>query len=167
VTPPEHAMSVRVAWLRTLRRYLCFLTLTSLVWETLQLPLYTIARTASASEIAFAVGHCTVGDLIIAAVSLLLSLSLFGEPEWPARSYIRVAIPAITMGVGYTVFSEWLNVEVRRSWAYTDLMPLLPPLGTGLSPVVQWIVLPGAALVWARNIGRSNLDDKRKSERRT
>ena len=56
-------------------------------------------------------------------------------------------------GLAYTVFSEWLNVEVRRSWAYSDLMPVLPPLGTGLSPVLQWVVIPSAALWMARRAG--------------
>jgi hypothetical protein len=29
-------------------------------------------------------------------------------------------------------------------------MPRLPLLGTGLSPIAQWFVVPTAALVWAR-----------------
>ncbi len=29
-------------------------------------------------------------------------------------------------------------------------MPRLPLLGTGLSPIVQWVVVPAGALVWAR-----------------
>ena len=50
------------------------------------------------------------------------------------------------LGVCYTVFSEWLNVFVREGWAYTDWMPVLPLLGTGLTPVLQWLLLPGLAL---------------------
>ena len=48
----------------------------------------------------------------------------------------------IAFGLAYTVFSEWLNVAVRKSWTYSGLMPVIPPLDTGLSPVLQWIVLP-------------------------
>jgi hypothetical protein len=63
---------------------------------------------------------------------------------------------ALSVGVGgaaYTVFSEWLNVEVLRTWSYTALMPRVPLLGTGLSPLVQWVVVPTATLVLFRLVG--------------
>ena len=53
---------------------------------------------------------------------------------------------AIVLGAGYTIFSEWLNVQIRRSWSYTAAMPVLPFLGTGLTPLFQWLVVPGLAL---------------------
>jgi hypothetical protein len=43
-----------------------------------------------------------------------------------------------------------LNVDVRQTWAYTDLMPKVPPLGTGLAPLLQWLLLPSVALHLAR-----------------
>ncbi len=64
-------------------------------------------------------------------------------------------------GLAYTVFSEWLNVNVRRSWAYSDLMLILPPFGTGLSPVLQWLVVPFVAL-WAVQRGNRLLSGKRR-----
>jgi hypothetical protein len=48
------------------------------------------------------------------------------------------------------VFSEWLNTEVRGSWAYSELMPVMPVVATGFSPVAQWIVIPIGAFWWAR-----------------
>ena len=53
---------------------------------------------------------------------------------------------AIVPGVAYTIFSEWLNVEIRRSWSYTAAMPVLPFLGTGLAPLLQWLIVPSLAL---------------------
>jgi hypothetical protein len=35
---------------------------------------------------------------------------------------------------------------------YTDAMPLVPPLGTGLSPLLQWLVVPSLGLRWAARI---------------
>ena len=35
---------------------------------------------------------------------------------------------------------------VRRNWSYSDLMPVIPSLGIGLSPVLQWVVIPALAL---------------------
>ena len=49
-------------------------------------------------------------------------------------------------GAAYTIFSEWPNVEIRRSWSYTTAMLVLPWLGTGLMPLLQWLIVPGLAL---------------------
>ena len=56
-----------------------------------------------------------------------------------------MALTAILLGLGYTVFSEWLNTQVRQSWSYTEAMPLLPPFGTGLTPFLQWVIVPAIA----------------------
>jgi hypothetical protein len=119
----------------------------NLAWEVAQLPLYTIWWTDPPGRIAFAVIHCTGGDLMIGAFALLAAVVVAGG-GWPenAASRRRVVVLTTVFGVGYTVFSEWLNVEVREAWAYTEAMPLLPPLSTGLTPVLQWALLPGPAL---------------------
>ena len=62
-----------------------------------------------------------------------------------AAGFARVAGVAMAAGVGYTVFSEWLNTAVRGSWAYADAMPIVPWLGIGLAPLLQWIVVPCVA----------------------
>ncbi|MFN0164218.1 MAG: hypothetical protein ACKVQQ_23525 [Burkholderiales bacterium] len=66
----------------------------------------------------------------------------------------RVAFLAVASGVGYTVFSEWLNTTARGSWTYADTMPVLPILDVGLTPVLQWVVVPCAAF-W---LGRRHVD---------
>jgi hypothetical protein len=137
-------------WLLVLRRYLPFVALANLAWEIVHLPLYTLWWEGSPWEIAFAVAHCTAGDVLIATASLVLALLLFGDRGWPERGFQQVAAATVVFGLGYTVFSEWLNTEVRRSWAYSDLMPVVPVLGTGLSPLMQWIVIPLAAFRWAQ-----------------
>ena len=138
-------------WLTVLRWYLLAIAVGNLVWEFAQPPLFTIWRSGSTGEIVFAVLHCTGGDILIATASLVLALVL-GGANWPTArlAYRRVALLTVALGIAYTVFSEWLNVVVRRSWAYTDLMPTLPLIGTGLSPLAQWIVVPLAAFWWAR-----------------
>lgn len=56
-------------------------------------------------------------------------------------------------GVGYTTFSEWLNVVVRGSWAYSELMPTvqLASFDLGLSPIAQWVAVPLLAFARARH----------------
>ena len=125
---------------------LTFLTL-NLVWELLQLPLYTIWWSDRWPQIAFALFHCTLGDLLIGAIAFTLALIISRQGCSVARvTGVRVAVITTIIGVSYTVFSEWLNVEVRQTWSYTEAMPRLPFLGTGLTPLLQWLLLPSVAI---------------------
>jgi methionine-rich copper-binding protein CopC len=137
-------------WLRTLRRYLAFVAAANLLWEFAHLPLYTIWAKGKVGEIVFAAAHCAGGDVLIAVSSLLVALFLAGNREWPRAGYARVAGLTLVFGLGYTLVSEWLNTAVRGSWAYAELMPILPLIGAGLSPVLQWIIIPLAGFLWAR-----------------
>lgn len=134
------------SWLAVLRRYLLVIALGNLVWEFAHMPLYTLWETGTAAEIAFAAVHCTIGDVLIAVSALVAALCLFGSERWPEQGARPVALVSIAFGIAYTAFSEWLNVEVRGTWAYRDLMPVIPILGVGVSPMLQWVVLPGLAL---------------------
>lgn len=136
-------------WLSALRRYFTVILLGNLVWEFAHFPLYTLWTTGTLSEKVFAIAHCTMGDLLIAAASLLAALVVAGDARWPLEGFARVTILAVAAGLGYTAFSEWLNTTVRGSWAYTDAMPLLPVLGIGLTPLLQWIVVPVLAFGFA------------------
>ncbi len=137
-------------WLTMIRNYLIATGVMQLVWEIVQLPLYTLWQTDTAVQIAFAVFHCTAGDMAIGTAALAFALAIAGSPDWPARHFGPVLGCLIVFGMAYTIYSEHLNVTVRHVWAYSALMPVLPGLGTGLSPLAQWIVVPTAALLWAR-----------------
>jgi len=132
-------------WLLALRRYMIFIAAANLIWEFAHVPLYTLWETGSAGEIVFAAVHCTGGDILIALSTVMLALFIVGSPAWPAVRTGRVVVLTVTLGLGYTVFSEWLNIEVRQAWAYRNLMPVIPVIDAGLSPVLQWIIIPLAA----------------------
>lgn len=136
-------------WLRTLRRYLAFVALGNLVWEFAHMPLYTIWETGTPAELVFATVHCTGGDILIALSAVMLALFLAGSRLWPEEGRRRVVVLTVLFGLVYTLFSEWLNIEVRQAWAYRDLMPVIPVIDAGVSPVLQWIVIPLTAFWWA------------------
>lgn len=141
-------------WLKAIRVYLGTSLVAHFIWETLQLPLYTIWETGTAGEQAFAIAHCTAGDLLIAMSCLVGGLILVGRGDWPGGGFLRVAAVTIVLGVLYTVFSEWLNVSVRGSWAYSAWMPVIR-LGTisiGLSPLMQWMVVPTLSFLAVRRV---------------
>jgi len=131
-------------------RYFLLMVPGSVAWEFSHMLLYTLWETGTRGDIAFAAVHCSFGDWMIAAGSLALALILVGGRGWPHRRYEPVAVATVAFGLAYTLFSEWLNVESRQSWAYRDAMPRLPFLGTGLTPILQWLVLPSVTFWWAR-----------------
>lgn len=141
-------MSPDQSWLPALRRYLIVSTIGNGAWETLQLPLYTVWRDGTLRDQFVAVAHCTAGDVLIALAAWAFAVVLVGHPGWPTLAFRRVAVLVLMVGLVYTGFSEWLNTTVRRSWTYSELMPLIPGLGLGLSPALQWVGIPFAAL-WA------------------
>ena len=136
--------------LGALRRYFAVIIPANLIWEFAHMPLYTIWTEGTWSEIIFAAFHCTGGDILIAMSALMLALMLAGQ-GWPynVRSRPLVQLLAVSIGLGYTIFSEWLNIVIREAWAYSDLMPIVPILDAGLTPLLQWIVIPLAAFWWA------------------
>jgi hypothetical protein len=132
--------------------YLPWLAALSVAWEIAQLPLYTLWREASSAYIAYALAHCAVGDLVIGATALAVALSVLREARLERWHWWRVGALATVLGVSYTVFSEWRNVALLKSWAYAEAMPRLAVGGfeLGLAPVAQWLLIPPLALALAR-----------------
>lgn len=118
----------------------------NLIWEIGQLPFYTLWKNGDWQEIGYAVAHCTIGDVLIALVCLVAVLIFTGwrGPSTGDQS-LRFLRVFIAFSVAYTIFSEWLNTTIRISWTYSDLMPVLPFTGTGVTPLLQWIVVPTLA----------------------
>ncbi|MBI3516604.1 MAG: hypothetical protein HY060_21440 [Proteobacteria bacterium] len=133
-----------------LASYLAALLIANLLWEIAQLPLYIIWTTASAGDIAFAVAHCTAGDVAIGIGALGLAMAVV-RPGMPPRRLGRLDGATIAAAIAYTILSEWLNVSIRGTWAYSPWMPVLPLIGTGLSPLAQWVVTPLVGLWWGRH----------------
>jgi hypothetical protein len=141
----------REAWVFVARRYLPWLAGLNLAWEALQIPLYTIWTEASAGYIAFAIFHCTLGDVLIGTASLALALIFWREGRIVHWRWRRIVVLMLVLGPGYTIFSEWLNTALFR-WSYSGLMPTLSVAGfrLGVSPLFQWLFLPPLALYLAR-----------------
>jgi hypothetical protein len=124
----------------------------NLAWEVAQLPLYTLWREATPAFKAYAVVHCAIGDVLIGTSALALALVLTRARAPHAWRWGAIAALTLAIGVGYTIFSEWLNTAVREGWAYAAAMPTvrIGAIEIGLAPLAQWLVVPPLALRWAR-----------------
>jgi hypothetical protein len=142
----------RQAWRVIAVRYLPALAVLNLAWEALHVRLYTLWDEAQVAYIAFSVVHCTLGDILIGSLALLLSLVLLREARVTYWHWRRIAALTVLLGAAYTVFSEWMNITILRSWAYSERMPTLTfgGLQVGISPLLQWLFLPPLSLYLAR-----------------
>lgn len=139
-------------WQFVLARYLPALAALSALWEIVQLPLYALWREASPASIAYAVFHCTLGDVLIGAGALLAALIVTRSGTLRDWRWIRVGAFAVAFGLAYTAFSEWFNTAVRASWTYSEWMPVTPFVPIGVSPLLQWVIVPVVALALSRRI---------------
>jgi hypothetical protein len=124
--------------------YIALATVGHFVWDVVQLPLYTLWRTGTPREIVNALFHCTGGDIVITTLTLAAAGAIAWHYRWRSFGW-RMIFTAIALGIAYTNLSEWLNVQILRRWSYTAAMPVLPLIGTGLTPLLQWLIVPGLA----------------------
>lgn len=139
-----------------LASYLPWLAGLNLAWETAHVSLYTLWTEAGPSSIAFSVVHCTAGDVLIGLAALLFALIVAWEKSLAEWRWPRIAAITMLAGTAYTVFSEWMNTSVLRTWTYAEAMPRLElaHIAIGLTPMAQWLVVPPVALYLARRTPR-------------
>ena len=127
-------------------------------WEILQAPLFaSLSKTDHFIGIAICL-KATLGDLVIALAAFWCAAFAGKNRYWFATS--GIAAPAVFFAVGLlaTVGLEYLSTEVLGRWAYDGVMPVLPVLGTGLSPILQWIFVPLFVLWYMRRLTPGILD---------
>jgi amino acid transporter len=138
----------------------------NLAWEIAQVRLYTIWTKVDGMSVAWALLHCTMGDVVIAFVMFALAGVVLRRADWPASRPWTGGIIVVIGALAFTAWSEWYNVYRAGNWAYTASMPLI--FGIGLSPLLQWLVLPPvmvgayrmlAPVLFARHSSPSPVDD--------
>ena len=123
----------------------------NLVWEIAQVRLYTIWAAADGMSVAWALLHCTLGDVMIALAMFALAGVVLWRADWPAsRPWTGGAIVVIG-AMAFTAWSEWYNVYRVGNWGYTASMPMI--FGIGLSPLLQWLILPPVMVAVYRTLG--------------
>ena len=112
----------------------------NLAWEIAQVGLYTIWNTADGMTIAWALLHCTLGDVTIAIALFALTGVALWRVDWPVSRPWTGGAMIVIGAVAFTAWSEWYNVYRAGNWGYTASMPLI--FGIGLTPLLQWLLLP-------------------------
>ena len=112
----------------------------SMAWESAHVRLYTIWAQADGGRIAWSVFHCSLGDVLIALAAFALAALALRGLDWPISRPWSGGTIAVSGAIGFTAWSELHNVYHTGAWGYTPDMPTIH--GVGLSPLLQWLVIP-------------------------
>ena len=112
----------------------------NLVWEISQVGLYTLWKEADGLRIAWSVFHCTLGDVLIALAIYALAAIALWRADWPVSRPWTGGLIVVIAAMAFTAWSEWYNVYRAGAWGYATSMPLI--FGIGLTPLLQWLILP-------------------------
>lgn len=133
---------------------LLFAFLVNYPWEFLQVPFFEGMPKATHWEAIVVCTRAAAGDALI-ALTAFWAVAL----HWRGRDWIRRPRPAqvgtfVGAGVLITIVLEWHATVLADRWSYAEHMPVVPLLGTGLAPLLQWLLLP-PLIVWfvRRQIG--------------
>lgn len=119
-------------------------------WELMQVPLYQSMPEAAHWDAIKVCTRATLGDGIIMLLAYWGAALLVQDRWWVARPSLAPVLALIAIGVGITVLLERLAIVSNNpnwGWRYAEAMPMVPVLEIGLTPLLQWVILP-LLLVW-------------------
>lgn len=119
-------------------------------WEMGQVPFFVGMEASPHADVVWLCTRAALGDVGIA----LLALAPLLWQRHGIRQLFALRLPQgltyIATGLLITIAFEYVATELLARWEYKSAMPTLPFIGTGLMPLLQWLVLPPIAVVFAR-----------------
>ena len=116
--------------------------LLNFVWEFLHAPLFVFKEQSSWSALTACLWFCAGVDAMMMVFVYWVVALIRQDRCWflRGRSVDRVlfALTALTLAFA----SEYTAVHYRNLWEYSERMPLIPFARVGLTPMLQWIILP-------------------------
>jgi len=134
---------------------LLFAFLLNYPWEFLQVPFFEGMPTAGHWDAILFCTRATGGDALIALSGYWVVAFFWRDRHWILQPVVRQIAAFIAVGIAITIVFEWHATEIAGRWTYAEHMPVVPLLGTGLLPLLQWPLLP-PLIVWlvGRQISR-------------
>ncbi|MDR5904907.1 MULTISPECIES: hypothetical protein [Halomonadaceae] len=121
-------------------------------WEFLQVPLFAEMPEMGHWDAVLFCTRATLGDVLIALVAYWAVAAVLRQRDWLLRPHGRAIAGFVVVGVVITIGLEWHATVLQDRWQYAERMPTLPLLGTGLAPLLQWLVLPPLVVWLARRL---------------
>ena len=123
------------------------------VWEFIQVPTYAgMAEMPHWNGVKLCLS-ATIGDVGFALTAFWVTSVFARSRRWILDPYPFAMAVFVAVGAALTVGFEYYYTEIALRWTYSELMPLVPLLGTRISPLVQWIVIPPVVVwLWRRHL---------------
>lgn len=115
--------------------------LANFVWEMLQVPWFTGMADASHGSVVWLCIRATGGDVLILLASFWFSSIVCRDRRWVLDGNRKPAVILVITALTLTIVLEWLATGPLQRWEYADSMPIIPIIGVGLSPLLQWLLL--------------------------
>jgi hypothetical protein len=122
------------------------------VWEFWQVPWYAGMSEIPHWEGVIFCSRATSGDVFIASVAYATISVVARDRYWPQdASKMRIG-GFLAIGLAVTIALEWLATSKLGRWEYAHDMWTLPVIGTGIAPILQWIVIPVLSVYFLRRL---------------
>lgn len=126
------------------------------LWEMAQGGLFVGMKEQPFAQAAMRCFKAALGDLVITAIAFASTALAVRRTHWPlVKSFVAPAVFILT-GLVITIGFERFALATAR-WVYAPEMPTL--FGVGISPIMQWVVIPLIELPLFRTIWRSTWSD--------
>ncbi len=136
-------MSVRIPEL-----YISFYAfLLNLFWEAIQAPLFVFDQQSSVFPLTGCLLFCSGVDSLMILTSYWTLSVVARNRYWflPKRPSYWVSF--VGVGLLLAFISEYTAIHYRNLWQYSERMPVIPGLDIGLTPILQWLILPPIVLI--------------------
>ena len=129
-----------------------FALLLNFPWEVLQAPLFEGMAAAPHSAVIRACLQATLGDAVIMLLAHACVTAVTRQRRWVFVPSWREVAGFAAVGLAIAAVIEWLATRGHwtQTWAYSSAMPLIPGIEIGLSPLLQWVLVPPIALWFVR-----------------
>lgn len=141
-----------------------FALLLNFPWEVLQAPLFEGMAAAPHSAVIRACLQATLGDAVILLLAHTSVTAATRRRRWAITPSWREVAGFVAVGIAITAMIESLATRGHwaQTWAYSSAMPVIPGIGVGLSPLLQWLIVPPVALWFTRrqSVHPGGVDDQ-------
>ena len=127
--------------------------LLNFVWEIWQAPLFKSMDSLTHFEATIQCTRAALGDVIILLVAFWIIALTAKSRHWIIHPKTIQIIGFIAIGLIITVVFEAIAIHVLNRWQYATVMPILPILGTGIAPILQWLIIPPIIVSMMRRRG--------------
>lgn len=129
-------------------RLILFIFGMNFIWEIFQMPLYKNHSIGFLDTVLIHL-EASLGDLLIFVIIYLLGFMAFRNSAWFFQKNHAPFIFSMACGFFIAVVIEKYALATGR-WEYDTLMPVIPLIRVGLTPILQMIILPTIIIRIAR-----------------